>query len=120
VDARRRLGQEGEKLALEYLVGLGMKLLAKNYRCRLGELDLVLADKGQIVFVEVRTKTSDSYGSGLESITMRKITKLRVLAMYYLADKHLTKQDASIRFDIVAIYKPPLGQVKLEHLKAAF
>jgi Holliday junction resolvase-like predicted endonuclease len=56
----------------------------------------------------------------LESITIRKITKLRVLAMYYLADKHLTKQDASIRFDIVAIYKPPLGQVKLEHLKAAF
>ncbi|HZW83436.1 MAG TPA: YraN family protein [Candidatus Deferrimicrobium sp.] len=119
MDARRRLGQDGEKLALEYLVGLGMKLLARNYRCRLGELDLILADKGQIVFVEVRTKTSDSYGSGLESITMRKITKLRVLAMYYLADKHLT-QDASIRFDIVAIHKPHLGQVKLEHLKAAF
>ncbi len=118
MDRRQSLGAEGEQLAQAYLSGLGLKVLAKNFRCRQGELDLVLADRGQIVFVEVRTKSSLSFGSGLESITAKKRTKLRQVAQHYLAANRLL--DADVRFDIVAIYKLPSGKAQIEHVKGAF
>ncbi|HWJ03921.1 MAG TPA: YraN family protein, partial [Verrucomicrobiae bacterium] len=63
MDRRREVGMRGESLAKSYLENLGFSLIAQNYRCRLGELDLVFQDRGQVVFVEVRTKTSRSFGT---------------------------------------------------------
>ena len=118
MDYRRRLGSEGESLALAYLKDKGLELVAKNYRCRLGELDLVMRQKEQIVFVEVRTKSSAAFGTGLESITSKKRTKLKMLAQQFLA--HYGLQGSDIRFDIVSIQKPFHGPAVIEHLEGAF
>ena len=118
MDRRRALGAEGEKIALQFLEKEGMKLLAKNYRCRLGELDLVFQEGSQIVFVEVRTKASLEYGTGFDSITYQKRTKLKSIAQQFLAYHNLSEAD--IRFDVVAIFKYASGLHKLEHLRGAF
>ncbi len=118
MDYRRLLGSEGEILALGYLQDKGLKLMAKNYRCRLGELDLVMRNKEQVVFVEVRTKSSAAFGTGLESITLKKRTKLKLVAQQFLA--HYGLQGADLRFDIVSVCKPPFGPSVLEHVEGAF
>ena len=118
MDYRRMLGNEGESLAQAFLQDKGLELVAKNYRCRLGELDLVMRHREQIVFVEVRTKSSAAFGTGLESITFRKRTKLKLLAQQFLA--HYGLQGSDLRFDIVSVWKPPDGPPVLEHLEGAF
>ncbi|HEX3015424.1 MAG TPA: YraN family protein [Desulfobacteria bacterium] len=118
MDSRRKLGRAGEDMALNYLKSVGMQLLERNYRCRLGEIDLVMVDRGQLVFVEVRTKSSKTFGTGLESITSRKRRKLKTLARYYMMYTGL-KND-NIRFDVVSIEMPYQGIPSLEHVRAAF
>jgi len=118
VDHRRSLGLEGENTALEYLLCKGYELLARNYRCRLGEMDLVMRDQGRVIFVEVRTKSTLSYGTGLESITYRKRTKLRRVAEQFLARYSL--QGADLRFDVVSILHPRGGQPTVDHVEGAF
>ena len=118
MDRRRQLGVEGEAMALHFLESQGLILLARNYRCRIGELDLVLKDHSQIVFVEVRTKSSQEFGTGLESITFKKRSKLKLVAQHFMACHDL--QGVDIRFDVISICKPSSGPSVLEHVKGAF
>jgi len=94
------IGRRAEQAAAQHLLEAGLSLLARNYSCRLGELDLVMQDSNQLVFVEVRYRGNNQFGSPLESITPTKQRKLRAAANVYL--KQLSKQP-SARFDAVGV-----------------
>lgn len=91
-------GQIAEDQACEFLQKQGLKLLEKNYRCRSGEIDLIMQDKKELVFVEVRYRAKNDYGSALESVDQNKIQKLISAASHYVS-KH--PADLPMRFDVI-------------------
>lgn len=118
---RKGLGSRGEEEATEYLKGLGWQIIARNYRCRLGELDIIARDEqGVLVFVEVRSRAGQSHGLPEESVTYRKQYKLRMLAQQYLLSRPKLAE-VPCRFDVVAVEFTPNGAKKeLRHIKNAF
>lgn len=96
----RERGQDAELACCKYLQQQGLKLLAKNYHGRRGELDLVMQDSNTMVFVEVRYRKNNNYGGALESITGSKQEKLRITAEQYLQQETALKNG---RFDVVAM-----------------
>jgi putative endonuclease len=111
------LGQEGERVAERYLQRKGYKLVERNYRCPLGELDLIVLDRRVIVFVEVKTRTGQGFGSPLEAVEFRKQRKMIQAAQFFLAEKRLQQRDA--RFDVVGVTWPG-GEPVVEHIENAF
>lgn len=99
-------GQIAEDEACKFLQQHGLKLVEKNYRCRTGEIDLIMQDKEELVFVEVRYRTKSDYGSALDSVDQNKIQKVISAASHYVS-KH--QPDLPMRFDVIgfdASYKP--------------
>jgi putative endonuclease len=107
-----QLGQEAEKLAAEFLQRQGLKLVTRNYRCRMGEIDLVMDDRGTLVFVEVRLRKSDHFGGAGASITAHKQSKLIRAAQHYLQQQ---STQPPCRFDALL-----LDGGKMEWIKDAF
>jgi putative endonuclease len=107
---RRRLGQLGEQMAADRLTGLGYQIVERNYRCPAGEIDLVARRDDRWVFVEVRTRRGDRFGSPEESVTPRKRLHLLASAQHYLQDHD--GLDSDWRIDAVAIVLSLGGQVK--------
>lgn len=100
---RAQIGALGEQLAVDHLTALGLRVLARNWRCRYGELDVIAADPAAraVVFVEVKTRTSDRYGGVAQAVTPQKVRRLRRLAGLWLAT-----QDAwwaQVRIDVVGV-----------------
>lgn len=111
------LGQEGERLAERYLRKKGYKLVERNYRCAVGELDLIVLDRRIVVFVEVKTRTGHGFGSPLEAVEFRKQRKMIQAAQFFLSAKGLQQREA--RFDVIGISW--LGREPvLEHIENAF
>ncbi len=100
-DSRQRLGRWGEDLAVSYLEKEGYSIIERNFRTRYGEVDVVASKGGQVIFIEVRTKSSDAYGGPEESITARKREHLMLAAQEYLQSNGL--EDSSWRIDLVAV-----------------
>ncbi len=97
--SRQAAGQLGEDLALAYLKARGLTLLERNFRCRMGEIDLVMRDGASIVFVEVRLRTPGAYASAAESIDAHKQKRIVAAAGLYLAGR----AEAPCRFDCVLL-----------------
>ncbi|OGT35097.1 MAG: YraN family protein [Gammaproteobacteria bacterium RIFCSPHIGHO2_12_FULL_37_14] len=95
-------GKSAELVACQFLLKKGLRLLTTNYRCYYGEIDIIMQDSDDIVFVEVRGRGSNKYGSALESINKSKIKKIIKTATHFLQRKKLLYQVTS-RFDVVAI-----------------
>ena len=114
---RRLLGQRGEAAAEAHLLRRGYRILARNYRCPLGELDLVAEEGGAVVFIEVKTRRAGRAGSGAEAISPHKRLRLIRLARYYLAVHGLA--EASCRFDVVTL-SVRRGRARLDVLHNAF
>ncbi len=93
-------GSQGENLATEYLETKKYKILDRNYRSSAGEIDIIAEKNGVVVFVEVKTRTSDSYGEGSISVNHKKLTRMAQGATEYLHENNLR---ADFRFDIIAI-----------------
>jgi len=110
-------GKLGEDIAAGHLTGAGYEILERNFRCPLGEIDIVARDRETLVFVEVRSRRTDSYGSPLESVGFAKQKKLSLVAAYYLNrhDLHLMKA----RFDVVAVKLRP-SRPEVELVRDAF
>ena len=94
-----------------------MKVLARNYRCRVGEIDIVADDGGTVVFVEVKERGSDSHGSAVEAVTAAKRRRVVRAARVYAATHGLA--DAAVRFDVLAIDWGPDGP-RVRHDAGAF
>lgn len=109
----RSLGAFGEAYAARHLVDGGMVILDRNWRCELGEIDLVLRDGDAVVFCEVKTRSSAQYGSPLESVTARKAARLRRLAARWLADHQIRARH--VRLDLVGVLVPRDGSPSVEH-----
>ena len=114
------LGRWGEEQAADYLRRQGYRIVACNWRCRLGELDIVARDRGTLCFVEVKLRRSERYGRAAEQVDGRKQQKLRQTAQAYLAQH---PEDCPMRFDVVEVYAPGgrMDQApQILHWRAAF
>lgn len=98
----QKTGQLAEQRALDYLTQQGLKLVTRNYHCRLGEIDLIMRDAMYLVFIEVRARANNDFGGGLASITYAKRQKIIKTTSYYLLTHKLSDQQP-IRFDVVGI-----------------
>lgn len=99
--ARQSLGRLGEELAGRHLEAQGYRILARNYRCQAGEVDLIAQDRECLVFVEVRIRRGDEWGTPEESVTRTKQARLVRVAETYLAEREYW--DADWRIDVVAV-----------------
>lgn len=116
---RVELGQKGEKLAVNFLLKKGYRIVATNFRSPLGEVDLVAQDGDTTVFVEVKTRRSLEYGMPQESITSRKKAQILKTALIYLKKNNLG--GGNYRFDVVSVVMDPDGKIKsLELIENAF
>jgi putative endonuclease len=106
-DTRPATGSAGEQATLDAYRNLGYRLVARNWRCRLGELDLVVTRGGALVFCEVKTRRGSGFGGGYEAVTWRKRAKIRSLAEAFLQEQG-ARPDA-IRFDVASVALGPRG-----------
>lgn len=93
-------GEKSEQLACDFLLKQGMQIVDKNFRCKYGELDLVMREQQTLVIVEVRFRKSSKYGGALESITYKKQSRIIAATQYYLLQH---KINSPIRFDVITM-----------------
>lgn len=114
--AHLEAGQKAEDFALAHLQAQGLALVERNYRCRGGEIDLIMRDGGKLVFVEVRYRRDERFGGALASVGTHKQKRLLAAAAHYLAAKRV---DRPVRFDVAAV-SPDQGRLTLQWVKDAF
>ena len=110
---KKVLGKRGEALAEKYLKSQGFTLIQRNYRTPFGEADLLMKKGEDIVFVEVKTRTDDGYGTPAEAVTRTKIAHYKKIAAYYLSGK---REEIAVRFDVVEV----LADGAINHIENAF
>jgi putative endonuclease len=114
---RAEIGALGEQLAADHLTGLGLRILARNWRCRYGELDVIAADQTTktVVFVEVKTRTGDGFGGLAQAVTERKARRLRRLAAMWLASQE--QRWAAVRIDVIGVRIGRRRTPEISHLQ---
>ena len=116
---RAEKGAAAEDQALEYLLQEGLSLIERNFRCRQGEIDLIMRDDDCTVFVEVRFRSSNRFLSAALSVDERKQTKIANTAAYYLG-RHPHLCDYPVRFDVIAIDRAGNAPGRIQWMKDAF
>ena len=141
---RKNTGKIGELIAQQYLESCGYRLLEKNFSCRSGEIDIIANKNNIMIFLEVKTRTSDLYGKPIESIGINKVNRIRKISNIYMARSEIF-QHFDIRFDVISIFikrgiveslyqwiktstinlndlkdLKDTGKLKLEHIENAF
>jgi len=111
-------GQRAEELALRYLQRRGLRLIARNYRCRVGEIDLVMMKSGVVVFVEVRSRASPAFLNPKQTVDWRKQQRLARVAAWFLRS-HRNFAGLPVRFDVVSVIAPN-SRATLEWIQHAF
>ena len=114
---RLELGKEGEDLALRKVESLGYKCIERNYRCSLGELDLIARDGETLVFIEIKTRKGRSLDYAKEAVHARKQRQMSKVALAYM--KRTGCEDAKARFDVVVIHQRGLDK-EIEVIRNAF
>ena len=114
---RAEIGALGEQLAVDHLMALGLRVLIRNWRCRYGELDVIAADDAArtVVFVEVKTRTSDRFGGVEQAVTPDKLRRLRRLAGLWLAGRDGSW--AAVRIDVIGVRIGPRRAPEITHLQ---
>ena len=115
---RGELGRRGEALACARLTAAGLRIVARNWRCQTGEIDVVAEGPGLLVFCEVKTRRGTTFGSPAAAVTAGKQARLRALAASWLAAHD--HPPSRVRFDVVAVTWPRGHAPVLDHLEAAF
>lgn len=103
VSPRQRAGGAAEQLALDYLSSQGLRLVERNFRARAGELDLIMRDADELVFIEVRARASTRFGGAAASVTPSKQRRIRRAAQVYLQSRLGQAPWPALRFDVVAL-----------------
>ena len=114
---RLSLGKKGEELAISQLKALKYKILERNYKCPLGEIDIIARDKNMLVFIEVKTRATRDFGAPAAAVDQRKQRQLSRVALTYLNQKKLF--DIPARFDVVAVELVPPSP-RIEIIRDAF
>lgn len=114
---QQRVGREGEDQAARYLQQLGCTVVARNFRTRRGEIDLIVRDQGVLVFVEIKTCSSDAFGRPESWVTPRKQRRVADAALTWIHQNHCEDQDC--RFDVIAI-DLRRAEGGLQHIRNAF
>lgn len=96
-------GQNAEQIAYQFLINHGFKPVMRNYRCRWGEIDLIMRDKSHLVFIEVRQRAGMAFGGGLGSITYAKKQKIIKTTAHYMLQFKINEK-MPIRFDVISIH----------------
>lgn len=113
---RHETGKIGEEIAVAYLKQNGYQIIERNFECRQGEIDIIAKDKNDLVFVEVKTRSSALYGLPKEAVDKTKKKHIYRSAEYYIYRKHL--ENYPIRIDVIEIFKKQ-GIFKVHHIKQA-
>lgn len=113
--SRQHLGRLGENLAHGYLKQSGWLVLDRNWRCRWGEIDLVCLDGSTVVICEVRTRQGVRAGSGIESVTLTKMRRLRLLAGQWILARGARPR--AVRIDVIGVQLHPDGHHSITHLR---
>jgi putative endonuclease len=117
-DPRQELGKSGEDAACDELRRRGYAILARRFRTRTGELDIIARDGQTLVFIEVKARTTSRYGTAGEAVTFQKRRRLTRMAEEFLLRSRLSR--VPCRFDVVAVQWPPQGGPSIEVFPAAF
>ena len=117
-DARLALGAWGEEQAVQYLRRQGMKILEQNFTTPVGEIDIIARDRKNLVFVEVKTRRSQAFGSPQEAVGLRKQRQIIRTAHWYLQNNPCGKYQP--RFDVIAILCQSGEDVQITHISDAF
>jgi putative endonuclease len=112
------VGAYGERVAVRYLLAAGMQILARNWRCRAGEIDIVARDGPTIVFCEVKTRRGTAFGPPAEAVDPAKVRRLRTLAAQWFRDNPAVHGE--VRFDVLSVQAARRGAARVEHLRGAF
>lgn len=110
----RELGIQGEQVAAQLLETKGYHILEQNYRCRFGEIDIVAENRGEMVFVEVKTRSTAKFGRPADGVTEEKLYRMQRAAKHYVLFHSLT--DVNVRFDVVEVYYASM-KLRVHHLK---
>lgn len=113
--AKDALGKSGEQAAAEYLELSGLRILDRNWRCAVGEIDIVATERHSLVVVEVKSRTGTRYGSPLEAVSRAKRARLRRLAVQWL-NAHGVRFD-QVRIDVVGLVYDGTGGFTIEHIR---
>jgi putative endonuclease len=114
---KKELGKKGEELALRFLKKNGYRIIGRNYVCKMGEMDIIAREKDTLAFIEVKTRTSNTFGPPQLAVNSSKQRQLSKVALNFLKEKHL--EDVKARFDVVAILLGSKGE-EIELIKDAF
>lgn len=118
--AKDDLGRRGEQLAADYLGGLGLQVLERNWRCPDGELDIIAAAGRDLVVVcEVKTRAGTRFGAGSEAVDWRKARRIRRLTSVWLSQRD-RRHPVRLRFDVISVLCAPGAEPELTHLAGAF
>lgn len=112
------VGKTGEEIALSFLKNKGYTIEATNYRTNLGEIDIIARDKSALVFIEVKTRKSQTFGLPYEAVRFRKQSKIRQVALQFLAERPFGYRE--LRFDVISILVSCADNYKIEHILNAF
>ncbi len=110
-------GKLGEDIALEFLTKKGYKLIERNYYSRFGEIDIIMKNDRYIIFVEVKLRKNNKYGTPAEFVTAKKQQKIIITAEDWLLKN---KTELQPRFDVIEIYMPKDNKVSINHIENAF
>lgn len=113
---KKQIGKNGEDIATDYLKNLGYKIVERNFNCWWGEIDIIALDKDEIVFIEVKTRSSKQYGNAAEAVNKVKINHLWKTVEFYVYLNNLSNM--FIRIDVVEVYIKD-GKIKINHIKKA-
>lgn len=121
--AKDAVGQYGERVAERHLRDAGLTVVARNWRCPDGELDIIAFEGEVLVFCEVKTRTATTFGDPAEAVSTAKARRIRHLALRWLDEQRVRGQTrfwAELRFDVVSVLRQPRGAADVVHLRAAF
>ena len=113
--AQDGLGQYGENVAVAHLRDAGLTILERNWRCDIGEIDIVARDGDTLVVCEVKTRSGTGFGSPFEAVTPLKAARLRRLAARWILDRQIHPVD--VRIDLVGVLRPRRGAAEVEHVR---
>ncbi len=115
VRAKDALGRYGEELAVRHVEADGFVVLERNWRCDIGEVDIVARDGDVLVVCEVKTRSSLAYGSPFEAVTQRKLHRLERLGIRWMRERGIRPR--SMRVDVISVLRPSSGRTVIEHVR---